>query len=186
MLTPHPLPPARHDHAQPVPEIVVDGPLAGRTARITLRPTVLDADDGSPVPGVSVRASLHFRIPLCFEAVVRNTAPGQWETEWVRCRQDSSLSSVRAVEPLVAPAVITIVEQQEDRLQPLLVFAREREAGHALAVVQKCRQEVAEASRRLRAAEADFARHGVPPQRAHEVLDALTRKRDTLWGWLRH
>lgn len=138
------------------------------------------------MPGVSVRASLHFRIPLCFEAVVRNSAPSQWETEWVRCRQDTSLSSVRAVEPLVAPAVISIVEQQEDRLQPLLVFAREREAGHALAVVQKCRQEVAEASHRLRAAEADFARHGVPPQRAHEVLDALTRKRDTLWGWLRH
>ncbi|MFJ3182584.1 hypothetical protein ACIPJN_29915 [Streptomyces sp. NPDC086796] len=174
--------PAGHDHTHPVPELAVDGRLAGRPARFTLRPAILDDDEGHPAPGVSVRAALHFRIPLAFEAVVRRHTPGQWATEWVRCQQESHLASVRAVEPLVAPAVVSVVEEHAAQLLPLLDFAREREAGHALARVQKCRQEVADASRRLRKAEADFARHGVPARRALEVLEALTRKRDTLWG----
>ncbi|WP_217231382.1 hypothetical protein [Streptomyces anulatus] len=176
------LAPTGYDHTHPVPELVVDGELAGHPARFTLRPTVLDDAEGCPAPGVTVRAATRFRIPLVFESVARRHTPGQWATDWVRSLQDSHLASVRTVEPLVAPAVASVLAEHDEQLLPLLDFAREREAGHALALVQQCRRDVAEAGRRLREAEADFARHGVSAQRALEVLDALTKRRDTLWG----
>ncbi|MEV7157175.1 hypothetical protein AB0N77_21505 [Streptomyces misionensis] len=173
--------PAEYDHTQPVPEITVHGAIAGRTARFALRPALLDIEAGTAY-GVTVRASLRYRIPLVFEAAASRRGPGQWAVGPVRCRQDSHLASVQTVHPHVAAAMTAVVNQHNDQLLPLLEIARERQAGNALALVHKYRREAAETAARLREAQTEFDRHGVPAERALKVLEAMTRARDKLWG----